>query len=175
MGLDMYLFIRESEYASKHYSVGGKLKVKYPKEILDIFENFKDENYKDENVWDDRSVSRTTDYKVGYWRKANHIHRWFVKNCADGVDECQDIYVSLPELIELDKACREVLNDHSKASELLPTQDGFFFGGTEYDEYYFKDIEDTMEIIEKAIHFLEVQGKKKNSKKRFEVIYRASW
>lgn len=43
----------------------------------------------------------------------------------------------------------EYLSD--KASYLLPTRDGFFFGGTEYDEYYFKDLEDTKDILERAI------------------------
>ena len=28
-----------------------------------------------------------------YWRKANHIHSWFITNCADGVDDCQSIDV----------------------------------------------------------------------------------
>jgi hypothetical protein len=27
---------------------------------------------------------------VAYWRKANAIHKWFVDNCQDGVDECQE-------------------------------------------------------------------------------------
>ena len=27
---------------------------------------------------------------VGYWRKANQIHKWFVDNCQNGRDECQE-------------------------------------------------------------------------------------
>ena len=34
-----------------------------------------------------------------------------------------------------------------KAEELLPCTSGFFFGGVEYDEWYFKDLEDTIAII----------------------------
>jgi hypothetical protein len=26
--------------------------------------------------------------QVGYWRKANHIHNWFVENVQDGIDDC---------------------------------------------------------------------------------------
>lgn len=29
--------------------------------------------------------------KVGYWRKANAVHKWFVENVQDGVDECDPI------------------------------------------------------------------------------------
>jgi len=32
-------------------------------------------------------VSEITE-DVGYWRKDNHIHQWFVKNCQGGVDDC---------------------------------------------------------------------------------------
>ena len=175
MGLDMYLFIREHEFVSKHYSSGGtKLKLKYPKEILDVFTNLKDENFVDEKVWDDRSVSRNTDYNIGYWRKANHIHNWFVEKCADGRDECQDIYVSFDELKELYDICYQVSQDHSKASTLLPTRSGFFFGGTDYDEYYFQDVQDTMEILEKALTFLKAQ-KTKKTRKDYDIVYSASW
>jgi hypothetical protein len=37
------------------------------------------------------------------------------------------------------------------ASELLPSQSGFFFGNTEYDEYYFGDLIQTIEIIEDCL------------------------
>lgn len=37
------------------------------------------------------------------------------------------------------------------AQELLPTAEGFFFGSTDYDEYYMKDIDDTIKILEEAL------------------------
>ena len=43
---------------------------------------------------------------------------------------------------------QEVLANKEKAEEILPTQEGFFFGSTEYDEYLFEDIERTIEIID---------------------------
>lgn len=88
---------------------------------------------------------------VGYWRKANAIHNWFVENVQSGIDECQDSYVSREKLVELLGVVSEVLDDHSKAQELLPTTPGFFFGSTEYDKYYFEDLELTRNIIEKAL------------------------
>lgn len=44
----------------------------------------------------------------GYWRKANAIHKWFVDNCQNGNDDCGHYYVSLSQLKELLKLCKEV-------------------------------------------------------------------
>jgi hypothetical protein len=89
--------------------------------------------------------------EVGYWRKANTIHNWFVDNVQGGKDECQRSYVEREQLRELLELVEKVLKDHSLAPELLPTQSGFFFGSTDYDEWYFKDLEDTKGILEKAL------------------------
>lgn len=45
----------------------------------------------------------------------------------------------------------EYIEDPSVAEELLPTTSGFFFGGTEYDQWYYKRVEHTIEIIEKVL------------------------
>jgi hypothetical protein len=34
---------------------------------------------------------------------------------------------------------------------LLPTQSGFFFGSTEFDEWYWQDVKSTIEIIDKCL------------------------
>ena len=39
------------------------------------------------------------------------------------------------------------IEDPSVAKELLPTTEGFFFGGTDYDEWYYQDIEYTANKI----------------------------
>ena len=89
--------------------------------------------------------------EVGYWRKANQIHRWFVENVQNGVDDCGEYSVSKSELETLRNICTEVVNDHSKAEELLPSAAGFFFGNTDYDEWYYNDVQHTIEIIDKII------------------------
>lgn len=48
-----------------------------------------------------------------------------------------------------------VLEDASTASKLLPTQEGFFFGGTDYDEYYWRDLEFTKEQLERILGMVE--------------------
>lgn len=89
--------------------------------------------------------------EVGYWRKANAIHQWFVENCQGGVDDCKGYYVDETNLEELLNICKQIKEDHSKAAELLPPQGGFFFGSTDIDESYFYDIDNTIEILEPLV------------------------
>lgn len=48
--------------------------------------------------------------KVAYWRKANHIHKWFVDNCQGGKDECQEQYVEASQLQALVDLCKKVMS-----------------------------------------------------------------
>ena len=50
---------------------------------------------------------------VGYWRKANQIHCWFVENVQDGIDDCGTYEVTEKQLVELLNTCKEV-KAHSK-------------------------------------------------------------
>ena len=102
---------------------------------------------------------------IGYWRKQNAIHQWFVDNCQDGVDDCRTSYVGREHLESLLRTCQEVKAKPKKADELLPTSSGFFFGGTEYDEWYFEGINDTIEIINEALAMPE----------EWEFEYHSSW
>jgi hypothetical protein len=88
---------------------------------------------------------------VAYWRKANAIHQWFVDNCQDGSDDCRPAYVSREKLAELLDLAKQVKADPSLADELLPTTSGFFFGSTEYDEYYMQDIDTTINQLEQVL------------------------
>lgn len=48
-----------------------------------------------------------------------------------------------------------VLEDSSVAEELLPTQDGFFFGNTNYDEYYWSDLQHTVKGLDAILRNVE--------------------
>jgi hypothetical protein len=85
--------------------------------------------------------------EVGYWRKANAIHKWFVVNVQKGRDECQRSKVSYKKLMTLKELCTTVLQ--TKNAALLPPQAGFFFGSTEIDEYYFEELKQTLDILQK--------------------------
>jgi hypothetical protein len=45
----------------------------------------------------------------------------------------------------------QVLADHTVAQRLLPTQSGFFFGGTDYDEWYYKSLTEALEKLEPVL------------------------
>ena len=112
---------------------------------------------------------RTIFQQIGYWRKANHIHNWFVENVQNGVDDCGVYEVKKYHLEELLRVCKEVLNTNKLVvgKELLPTKDGFFFGGVDYDAYYYLDVKNTIEIIEKVLETTDF--------KHEIVMYHASW
>ena len=86
-----------------------------------------------------------------FWRKANHIHKWFVDNIQEGDDNCFSHELTRADLIELKNACLEVLENRDFAKDILPTQSGFFFGSTDYDEYYFEDCRRTVEEIDRIL------------------------
>jgi len=137
MGLDMYLdkrtYVKQWDHIdeTKQYKIevtrGGEPTNIDPKKVKYIIE------------------------EAGYWRKANAIHKWFVDNIQDGVDDCRDAYAERRDLQTLLDLCRIVIIDKSKAEQLLPSSSGFFFGNTEYDEWYYNDIQNTIEILEKAL------------------------
>lgn len=125
-----------------------------------------------------RSPSLKVSVHVAYWRKANAIHKWFVDNVQGGVDECQRSYVTKEQLADLVSLCKEVLNQVETlagevvaqpgiAEKMLPTKDGFFFGNTEYNEYYLDNLRDTIKQIEPLLD--------PSVSDRVTFYYRASW
>lgn len=168
MGLDMYLSKRT--YLGLNFphnrKEGNPLKI---------------DGEKHAHIQPDR-VSEITE-QAGYWRKANAIHKWFVDNVQNGVDDCGEYRVDREQLQELlDVVNRvmdstelvdgqvshgytykadgtkehilkpgKVLSNPAVAQEHLPVQEGFFFGGTDYDEWYWRDLVDTKAILEEAL------------------------
>jgi len=136
MGLDMYLFkktyVKQWDHHpadSKHsvtVKIGGKVRKDIKsKRISDIVE------------------------EVMYWRKANAVHSWFVRNCQDGTDDCKEYYVDEEQLTELATLCEKVVE--TKDSSLLEPESGFFFGSTEADEYYFDELKRTAKEIRELL------------------------
>ncbi len=102
--------------------------------------------------------------EAGYWRKANQIHKWFVDNVQGGEDNCGEYYVDRDKLVELLDLCKKVKVDNALAEVYLPSASGFFFGSTEYDEWYFNDIDNTISILEEVLE-----------DERGEYYYTSSW
>lgn len=65
----------------------------------------------------EQSPSFQIEATVGYWRKANAIHQWFVEQCQDGKDDCGRYSVTQEQLVELRDKCKAVL-----ALEVVPGQ-----------------------------------------------------
>ena len=155
MGLDMYL--TAEKYLSKYFDPADAAKITGINEIFNL-EGSDDGDYGAQSVI----------FKVAYWRKANAIHQWFVDNCQEGIDECQRAYVSREQLQELLELCQEIIASPKKGRELLPTANGFFFGSTEYDEYYLDDARYTVERLTKILNDPALDA-------GVEFYYQSSW
>jgi hypothetical protein len=149
MGLDMYLSARRyvSEYSERDKELRGELDKLSDIAGLPIQEVV---------------------CEAMYWRKANAIHDWFVKNVQKGVDDCGTYYVSNDKLKELLELCKEVWANKGKACELLPTASGFFFGTVEYDDWYFENIQDTIARLESLLSNQQITD-------NFIFEYHSSW
>jgi hypothetical protein len=127
--------------------------------------------------------SVTVRLPLAYWRKANQIHKFFVDVSGED-DNCQDIEVSREDLENLLNLCKQALKTRDKTLEdlkegevvvgpedILPTQSGFFFGSTDYDEYYYSDLERTVQVLEKILNHPGIPKEDYS----WSFIYRASW
>ena len=137
--------------------------------------------------------------KIGYWRKANAIHNWFVKNVQDGNDDCGSYYVAQEQMQELLDCVNLVLNksvvapgmikngatlsggewkdnvemgegisNPEIAEEHLPSAEGFFFGNTDYDQWYIANLKTTKEILESTLAEIKEGASS-------EYYYQSSW
>jgi len=152
MGLDMHLIKKTyigAEY--EHRNVKGEVNITIDGKPVNV--KFKRISYIIE--------------QVGYWRKANHIHNWFVQNVQEGEDDCEEYYVSKEKVEGLLSVCKKVKENPTpeNCEKLLPTQSGFFFGGTKYDEYYLNSIDNTITILQGILEEEDCGG----------LHYRASW
>lgn len=137
--------------------------------------------------------SLTISIGVAYWRKANAIHKWFVDNVQDGRDECQESYVTTQDmqtLLDLVTAILATVDkgepvvekgwngsnftsypnaklDVNLAQALLPTQEGFFFGSYDYDQWYIADLENTRDQLTSILKNKKLEG--------YDFYYQSSW
>jgi hypothetical protein len=148
MGLDMYL--KGKRYVSDYNDQDKVI-------ISEMMQHFPE-------LSRDQTVQEVT-VRVGYWRKANQIHKWFVDNIQEGNDNCGDYYVSRDSLQALRALCQQVIDFRHLATDKLPPQTGFFFGNDQIDEYYFRDLEETIKIIDGALALPD----------SWELEYSSSW
>lgn len=113
----------------------------------------------------DDSPSVEVQVTVAYWRKANAIHAWFVRECQGGRDECQSTHVTKEKVKELLDLCKLVLQ--TKDASLLPPQSGFFFGSTAVDEWYWDDLKRTVKKLTAVLQAPAIED--------CDLYYHASW
>jgi hypothetical protein len=106
-----------------------------------------------------------------YWKKSNHIYKWFVDNVQGGNDDCGDYQVNVDDLRKLLGVVKAQLKNKKKI--ILEPQSSFFFGSTEVDEFYWGDLERTKTELEREIKFYEDEWKNRN--RIWDFYYRTSW
>ena len=115
------------------------------KEILEYFRQFYKVRYL---PWDTehRYEHKMLIERVGYWRKANQIHNWFVNHVQDGIDDCDYHHECTKEILEeLLATCKEVL-------ESCTLVNGKVNNGFECTENGLKEIlEDGQVIVDSSI------------------------
>ena len=149
----------------KHNNVKGTIELTKGKENIPIKIKFDKVKYIEE--------------EGAYWRKANSIHKWFVDNIQNGKDDCREYYVDISQLEELIQLCKDDMKyfdsleyKYSEEQEdffskekfkykiyqnveeenlNLKTQGGFFFGSTDYNEYHYRNLQDTVKMLENLI------------------------
>lgn len=101
-----------------------------------------------------------------YWRKANAIHGWFVENVQDGEDDCNSYDVDREQLEALRDLCKDILEhpDDERETDLEP-KEGFFFGSYEKDEWYYEDLKNTVEGLDRVLALPP----------EYSFTYQASW
>lgn len=165
MGLDMYLSARK--YVNKvNWKVlhdSPSLSYNDPEAILPEFQSIVDTAGLSDLATDVQGTQVSV--VCAYWRKSNQIHNWFVTNVQNNVDDCGEYYVSKDKLTELRELCRKTLFE--KNPQLLQTREGFFFGSTDIDQYYWDDIKHTIKKLDKIINHKEFD--------ELSFYYQSSW
>ena len=183
MGLDMYLegsfstraYIQPTDQQYADMREGKEVTVEKSQALIDALTAIGFEDAPIEHQYN----HMTYVFPIITWRKANAIHKFFVDEVQDGNDNCERHYVSRETLQELLDRITTILDIKTpvaremKAEELLPTDiEGCFFGSKEYDDWYYKDLEDTKKTLEKVFEYEE----NAESGKCFDSFYyQSSW
>ena len=159
MGLDIYFsrFKRDkyAEFCEKNKVANKNLKdleTKLHEKYGAGFDRWSEEDRKRyADLYDKCPSEKDYGKEIGYFRKVNFLLPFF------GYEEnTTDFEVSLQQVKDLKDACEQVLahkgeDDHYYAKKLLPTASGFFFGSTDYNDYYYDDVKAVGEWADKVV------------------------
>lgn len=168
------------------------------KDVIEYYKSFYITRYSEWDAEHKYGFDRIMEM-VGYWRKENMIHQWFINHVQDGIDDCdyhnectKEILEELLDICEKVKQIAvlkpgkivngqtftngkwencyedgEVIVNADEVAALLPTQGGFFFGGTNYDNWYMKGVENTIDILTRVLETTDFEKEM--------VYYVSSW
>ena len=168
MGLDMY-FSRRT-YVSSFKSTRDADGNWGVRDVNNMELKFDDADLSHINLQNVRYIEEL----FGEFRKFNALHAYVVDNFGGGKDECQIIYLDIDNLIQIHEMLSLVkeslsIGDKVIASQTLPPSEGFFFGSTEIDEWYEKDVNEAVEVFGKIIEEHSIVGHNAS------YSYQASW
>ena len=93
--------------------------------------------------------------ETGHLCNAHHIHQWLRDNALDDSrSQDQPQYITESILRQLKKVCAKVLQSRELADALLPMPS---HSGS-YAEWYFKDLQDTIDIIDRTLKVADDYG-----------------
>ena len=155
MGLDMYLHAKRYLWSDKDKELSASIN-----EQIGVVPDF-------EKRFNGSSLVVTgISIDAMYWRKANAIHGWFVENCQDGDDDCKEYEVDREQLETLRDLCKDILeNPDAERDADLDPKEGFFFGSYEKDEWYYQDLKNTVEGLDRVLTLPD----------EYSFTYQASW
>ena len=165
MGLDMYLSARKRFEKINWQALQDNDELSYnsPEAVYPKFNDLM-EITQMHNVATD-VYGASVEVTCAYWRKANQIHKWFVDNVQGGNDNCGEYYVSQEQLRELLDLVKRTLAERNPT--LLSPLGGFFFGGTDIDEWYWLGLKNTQEQLERVLNLPQVSD--------LSFTYSSSW
>lgn len=93
-----------------------------------------------------------------YFRKVNFLFKYFEDN-GSMIDEWY-APVTTADLEDIIARCDRILKaeDEETAHAELPTQSGFFFGSTDYDQWYFEDVKDCKKQLTRFRKLMQKNG-----------------
>jgi hypothetical protein len=155
MGLDMYLSAKRYLWSDKDKEISEKVN-----EIIGV-QGDQERRFNGSSL-----VVKEICLDAMYWRKANAIHGWFVNVVQYGEDDCKEYEVDRKQLETLRDLCKDILEhpDAERDEDLEPTQ-GFFFGSYEKNEWYYEDLKNTVEGLDKVLALPD----------EYSFHYQASW
>lgn len=150
MGLDMYL---EAQFHLPPYDTG----LAPVREAIGRAIGYAPPKEKPDNDATLMEITGVT-VRVGYWRRFDPLHQWFVSNVLESYDDCRAAYVSPEVLAELEERLDLVSDDPERASEHFVSE-----GDEPMSE---GDIDYTLKVVVQA---------KKLQERGWDIYYRASW